>query len=221
MAFLEDYGMLLLTATGQTLLMVVASMVCSYLIGVPLGLLAFTSAPGSIAPHKNLYRLLDWVINITRSIPFIVLLVAIIPFTRLIMGTYIGTKGAIVPLTVAAIPFVARMVQSSISELDRGVIESTRAMGATNVQIVTRVLLPEALPSLVRGMSITTITLVGYTAMAGFAGAGGLGDVAVRFGYQRYQPDVMVACIVILVILVQLIQLGFDYAAKKLDKNVT
>ncbi|MEG0542731.1 MAG: ABC transporter permease subunit, partial [Angelakisella sp.] len=130
MAFFEEYGMMLLTATGQTLFMVVLSTLFSYLLGMPLGVLAFITAPGSITPRPRLYTMLDWIINITRSIPFIILLVAIIPFTRMVVGTYIGPKGAVVPLTVAAIPFVARMVQSSMNELDRGIIESTRAMGA-------------------------------------------------------------------------------------------
>lgn len=220
MSFFTEYGAMLLTATGQTLFMVILSVFFSYLLGVPMGVLAFISAPSSVAPMPRLYRVLDWIINIVRSIPFIILLVAIIPFTKLIMGTFIGTKGAVVPLTVAAVPFVARMVQGSIGELDRGIVESTRAMGATNLQIVTRVLLPECLPSLIRGMSITTITLIGYTAIAGTVGAGGLGDVAIRYGFHRYQSNVMLACIIILVITVQLIQFAFDRLARKVDKNI-
>lgn len=220
MSFFNEYGIMLLTATGQTLFMVVVSVCFSYLLGVPMGVLAFISAPDSVSPMPRLYRVLDWIINIVRSIPFIILLVAIIPFTKLIMGTFIGTKGAVVPLTVAAVPFVARMVQGSINELDRGIIESTRAMGATNLQIVTRVLLPECLPSLIQGMSITTITLIGYTAIAGTVGAGGLGDVAIRYGFHRYQSNVMLTCIIILVIMVQLIQFGFDRLSRKVDKNV-
>lgn len=220
MSFFNEYGMMLVTATGQTLFMVVVSVCFSYLLGVPMGVLAFISAPDSVSPMPRLYGVLDWIINIVRSIPFIILLVAIIPFTKLIMGTFIGTKGAVVPLTVAAVPFVARMVQGSINELDRGIIESTRAMGATNLQIVTRVLLPECLPSLIQGMSITTITLIGYTAIAGTVGAGGLGDVAIRYGFHRYQSNVMLACILILVIMVQLIQFGFDRLARRVDKNV-
>lgn len=219
MSFVNEYGMLLLEATGETLLMTSVSVLLSYLLGVPLGMLTFVTAPNSLWSKKALYRVLDWFINITRSIPFIILLVAITPFTTMLVGSYIGPKGAIVPLTVCAIPFVARMVHGSLTELDRGVIESTRAMGATNLQIVTRVLLPEALPSLVHGMSITTITLLGYTAMAGAVGAGGLGDVAIRYGMHRYQKNVMFACIVILVVLVQLIQLAFDMTVKKINKN--
>lgn len=220
MDFFNQYGIMILEATLQTLLMVVVSVLFGYLLGMPLGILAYITAPGSISPQKQIYAVLDVVINLVRSVPFIILLVAIIPFTKLIVGTFIGPAGAIVPLTVAAAPFVARMTQTSLNELDRGVLESCASMGATKTQLVTKVLLPEALPSLVQGMSITTINLVGYTAMAGTVGAGGLGDVALRYGYQRYQSDVMLACIVILVIMVQLIQLIFDRIVKKLDKNV-
>ncbi|MEG2074082.1 MAG: methionine ABC transporter permease [Angelakisella sp.] len=220
MDFFSEYGTMLLIATGQTLLMTGISVVASYLLGAPLGILAFITAPTSITPHKNLYTVLDWAINLTRSVPFIILMFAIVPFTQLLVGTTIGPKGAIVPLTVAAIPFVARMVQSALGEVDKGIIESTKAMGATNFQIVTRALLPECLPSLLSGMSITSITLLGYTAMAGTVGGGGLGDVAIRYGYYRYQPNVMFACMVVLVLVVQLIQFGFDRLVKKIDKNV-
>lgn len=221
MAFLETYGSLLLTETGKTLIMTFIPAIISYLVGIPLGVLVYVTFPGmnSIAPNKPLSTALDYGINITRSIPFIVLLVAIIPFTKLVAGTFIGVKGAIVPLTIAAIPFVARMVQGSLSELDKGVVESARAMGATNSQIIFHVLLPESLPSLVRGMSITTINLLGYTAMAGTVGAGGLGDVAIRYGFHRYQGDVMLATIIILVVLVQIIQAIFDLIARKIDKS--
>ena len=221
MAFLETYGSLLLTETGKTLIMTFIPAIISYLVGIPLGVLVYVTFPGmnSIAPNKPLSTTLDYGINITRSIPFIVLLVAIIPFTKLVAGTFIGVQGAIVPLTIAAIPFVARMVQGSLSELDKGVVESARAMGATNSQIIFHVLLPESLPSLVRGMSITTINLLGYTAMAGTVGAGGLGDVAIRYGFHRYQGDVMLATIIILVVLVQIIQAIFDLIARKIDKS--
>ena len=219
MAFWNEYGMMILEATGQTVFMVTLSVLFSYILGVPMGVLAYITAPGSIAPHRPLYTVLDWVINLVRSVPFIILLVAIIPFTKMIAGTFIGPRGAIVPLTVGAAPFVARLVQGSLSELDKGIVESTTAMGATRWQIVTRVLLPEALPSLLHGLSVTTITLIGYTAIAGSVGAGGLGDMAIRYGFHRYQPNVMLACVVILVLLVQLIQVFFDRMIRKIDKS--
>ncbi len=217
--FFAQYGSLLLEATGDTLFMVSLSVLFSYLLGVPLGVLATISEPESIAPCKPLYTVLDWIINITRSVPFIILIIALFPFTRWLVGSSIGPKGAIVPLVVGATPFVARLVQGSLNELDKGVVESARAMGATNFQIVARVLLPEALPSLLRGMAVSTITLVGYTAIAGAVGAGGLGDVAIRYGHHRFQPDVMYVTLVVIVLLVQVIQLAFDLLVKKLDKN--
>ena len=218
--FYQEYGIMIIEATGQTCLMLISSVILSYLIGLPLGVLAYVSSPTSIAPNKIVFTTLDWLINMVRSVPFIILLVFIIPFTKMIVGTFIGPIGAIVPLTVGTIPFVARMVQGSFNEVDKGVIESSRAMGATNLQIITRVLVPESMPSLVHGMSITTITLIGYTAMAGTVGGGGLGDVAMRYGFQRYQTDVMVACIIILIIMVQLIQFTFDRIVKKIDKTL-
>ena len=218
-AFFAQYSSLLLDATLDTLFMVSLSVLFSYLLGIPLGVLVTISEPGSIAPCKPLHAVLDWLINITRSIPFIILILALVPFTRWLTGSSIGTKGAIVPLVVGATPFVARLVQGSLNELDKGVVESARAMGATNFQIITRVLLPEALPSLLRGMAVSTITLVGYTAIAGAVGAGGLGDVAIRYGYHRFQPDVMYITLVIIILLVQVIQLVFDILVKKLDKN--
>ena len=217
--FFSEYGTLILTATGETLYMVTLSVILSYLLGIPLGVLATVTAPDSISPCKPIYSLLDWIINIIRSIPFIILIVALIPFTRWVLGSFIGPNGAIVALVIGAVPFVARLVQGSLNELDKGVIESTRAMGATNFEIITRVLLPEALPSLIRGMAVATITIVGYTAMAGAVGAGGLGDVAIRYGFHRYQTNVMFATIVVLVVLVQVIQLTFDALVKKMDKN--
>ena len=217
--FFAQYGSLLLEATGDTLFMVSLSVLFSYLLGVPLGVLATISEPESIAPCKPLYTVLDWIINITRSVPFIILIIALFPFTRWLVGSSIGPKGAIVPLVAGATPFVARLVQGSLNELDKGVVESAQAMGATNFQIVTRVLLPEALPSLLRGMAVSTITLVGYTAIAGAVGAGGLGDVAIRYGHHRFQPDVMYVTLVVIVLLVQVIQLAFDLLVKKLDKN--
>lgn len=162
---------------------------------------------------------LGWIVNIGRSIPFIILMVALIPFTKFVVGKSIGSTAAIVPLVIAAAPFIARLVETSLQELDAGVIEAAKAMGASNWQIVYKVMLPESVPSLVRGMTIALITLIGYSAMAGTVGGGGLGDLAIRYGYNRYQDDVMILTIILLVILVQLIQVVFNVIAKKIDKK--
>ena len=162
---------------------------------------------------------LGWIVNIWRSIPFIILMVALIPFTKIVVGKSIGSTAAIVPLVIAAAPFIARLVETSLQELDAGVIEAAKAMGASNWQIVYKVMLPESVPSLVRGMTIALITLIGYSAMAGTVGGGGLGDLAIRYGYNRYQDDVMILTIILLVILVQLIQVVFNVIAKKIDKK--
>ena len=210
---------MLLQGTGETLYMTMISSLFAYLIGLPLGVLLIVTARGGIRPHPALNTGLGWIVNIGRSIPFIILMVALIPFTRLVVGRSIGPTAAIVPLVVAAAPFVARLVESSLAEVDPRVVEAAKTMGATNWQIVYKVLLPESVPSLVRGMSITTITLIGYSAMAGAVGGRGLGDIAVRYGYHRYQPDVMIITIILLVIIVQIIQFLFNLLAKCIDKR--
>lgn len=217
--FLAEYGQLLIDGTLSTLAMVFISTAITYVLGVPLGVFVTVTAPGSLKPHRGLNAVLGWIVNIGRSIPFIILLVALIPVTRLIVGTSLGTVGAIVPLVVAATPFVARMVESSLAELGPGVIEAALSYGASTWQVIWKVMLRESLPSIARGASITLITLVGYSAMAGAVGAGGLGDIAIRYGYYRYQDDVMFATIVILIVLVQLIQTSGDLAARALDKR--
>ena len=215
----EKYGMLLLEGTGATLYMTFAATLFAYLIGLPLGVLMIVTAKNGIHPRPIFNSVLSWIINIGRSIPFIILIVALIPFTRMITGTSIGPTAAIVPLVTGAAPFVARMVETSLKELDPGVVEAASAMGATGWQIVWKVLLPESIPSLFRGTSISTITLIGYSAMAGTVGGGGLGDIAIRYGYQRYQQDVMIVTIILLVIIVQLIQFGFSLLANTIDKR--
>lgn len=217
--FLAEYGQLLVEGTLATLAMTFISTAITYVFGVPLGVLVTVTAPGSLKPHRGLNAVLGWIVNTGRSIPFIILLVALIPVTRLIMGTSLGTAGAIVPLVVAATPFVARMVESSLAELGPGVIEAALSYGASTWQVIWKVMLRESLPSIARGASITLITLFGYSAMAGAIGAGGLGDIAIRYGYYRYQDDVMIATIVILIVLVQLIQTSGDLAARALDKR--
>ena len=192
----------------------------AYIIGIPLGVaVVLTDPKKGLLPNKAVNAVLGWIINIGRSIPFIILLVAIIPFTRLVVGTSLGVPGAIVPLVVSAAPFVGRMVEQSLAEVDASLVEAAQSFGATVWQIVIKVYLWESLPSLIRGFSITLITLLGYSAMAGTVGAGGLGDIAIRYGYQRYMVDMMIATIIILIVVVQVIQSVCDFAARKVDKK--
>ncbi|MBQ5666763.1 MAG: ABC transporter permease [Oscillospiraceae bacterium] len=199
--------------------MTFASTIFAYLIGLPLGVIMVATDARGISPNKTVNTVLGTIINIGRSIPFVILIVAVIPLTRFIVGKAIGPVAAIVPLTIAAAPFVARMVETALQEVDPGVVEAAKTMGATNWQIASKVLLPEAVPSLIRGFSITTITLIGYSAMAGAFGAGGLGDIAIRYGHHRYQADVMWVTVVLIVVIVQAIQMAFEIAAKKIDKR--
>ena len=218
--FISQYGALFAQGTVDTLVMTLASTLFAYLIGVPLGVLLVITAKDGLKPQRALNTVLGWIVNIGRSIPFIILLVAIIPFTRLVVGTSLGVPGAIVPLTVAAIPFGGRMVEQSLAEVDGGLVEAAQSFGANTWQIVCKVMLRESLPSLVRGASITVITLFGYTAMAGAVGAGGIGDIAIRYGYQRYLGDVMIVSIVLCVALVQVFQSIGDLVARVVDKRV-
>ncbi len=206
-------------ATLETLTMVGISTVVASILGLPLGLLLACTDKGHILEHAVINKVLGAVINIGRSIPFIILMVAIIPFTRLIAGTSIGTTAAIVPLTVAAIPFVARLVEGAIKEVDAGVIEAALSMGASPWQIISKVLIPEALPALVLALTLTAVNLIGYSAMAGAVGGGGLGDLAIRFGYQRFRGDIMLQTVTILVVLVQAIQMIGDWIARQLYKR--
>ncbi|MEG2934095.1 MAG: methionine ABC transporter permease [Gordonibacter sp.] len=192
-SFFDQYGLLLAQGTLDTLVMTVVATLFAYVIGVPLGVALVVTAPGGLRPHRALSTVLGWIVNVGRSIPFIILLVALIPLTRLIVGTSLGVPGAVVPLVAAAAPFVGRMVEQSLAEVDGGLVEAAQSFGASVWQIVRKVFLRESLPSLIRGASITFITLFGYVAMAGTVGAGGLGDIAIRYGYQHYQPEVMVA----------------------------
>ena len=219
MEFFLEYKDMLLEGTYETLLMTFASTIFAYLIGLPLGVIMVATDARGISPNKTVNTVLGTIINIGRSIPFVILIVAVIPLTRFIVGKAIGPVAAIVPLTIAAAPFVARMVETALQEVDPGVVEAAKTMGATNWQIASKVLLPEAVPSLIRGFSITTITLIGYSAMAGAFGAGGLGDIANRYGHHRYQADVMWVTVVLIVVIVQAIQMAFEIAAKKIDKR--
>ncbi len=189
------------------------------LLGLPLGIYLATSGRGELfaAPWAN--RILGTVVNATRSTPFIILVVAIIPFTRLLTGTSIGTRAAIVPLTVAAIPFIARLVEAAIREVDGGLVEAARAFGASPLQIVLKVLIPEALPGIVLGLTLAVVSLIGFSAMVGAVGGGGLGDLGIRYGYQRFMPEMMLAVVVVLIVLVQLVQSLGDRLARRLNRR--
>jgi len=217
--FFDKYGALLAQGTIDTLVMSIASCVFAYVIGLPLGIWFAVTTPNGLRPNKAVNTVLGWIINIGRSIPFIILLVAIIPFTRLVVGTSLGVPGAVVPLTVAAAPFVARIVEQSLAEVDKDLIEAAHSFGASNMQIIMKVMLKESLPSLVRGVAITFVNLFGYSAMAGTVGAGGLGDIAIRYGYQRFQGDVMLAAVILCVVLVQVFQTFGDWFARTIDKR--
>ncbi len=207
---------LIAQGTLETLYMTLASTLLAYLIGLPMGVLLVTSDSEGIVPMRSLNQVLNIVVNITRSIPFLILLIAVIPLTRMITGTTIGSTATIVPLVIAAAPFIARLVESSIKEVDYGIIEASLSMGASPMQVVTKVMIPEAKPSLIIGAAIATTTILGYSAMAGIVGGGGLGDIAIRFGYYRYETGMMVITVVLLVLIVQLFQeVGMKIAQKQ------
>lgn len=217
--FTSEYGDLLVEGVLDTLVMTSIATVLAYVIGLPIGVLLITSGKKGICPNAPLNAVLGWIVNIVRSIPFIILLVALIPFTRLIVGTSLGVPGAIVPLVVTAAPFVARIVEQSLAEVDGSLIEAAQSFGASRLQIVRKVLLWEALPSLIRGAALTFITLFGFSAMAGTVGAGGLGDIAIRYGYQRYQYDVMAVAVVLCIILVQIVQSLGDFISSYINHH--
>lgn len=210
---------LLTKALGETIYMVVVSMAIASAIGVPLGVLLHTTAKGQILENIFINQTVGSVVNAVRSIPFIILMVAIIPLTRFLVGSAIGTTAAIVPLVIASIPFIGRQVETSLKEVPSGLVEAALAMGATPAQIITKVLLPEAMPGIVSQLTTVIIALVGESAMAGAIGGGGLGDLAIRYGYQRFRPEVMLATVVVLIVLVQLVQFIGNTLAKKLDKR--
>lgn len=204
-------------ATIDTLLMLGGSMVLTVILGVPLGVLLYLSGKGRLAASPVLNAVLSFVVNVLRSVPFIILLIVMLPVTVLLVGTSLGVAGAIPPLVVGAAPFYARLVETALREVDKGVVEATQAMGGSTFQIVTRALLPEAMPGIIAGATVTAIALVSYTAMAGVVGAGGLGDLAIRFGYQRFQTDVMAVTVVLLLILVQILQMIGDRLVAKVS----
>ena len=204
-------------ATIDTLLMLGGSLVLTVILGVPLGVLLYLSGKGRLAANPVLNAVLSLIVNVLRSVPFIILLIVMLPVTVLLVGTSLGVAGAIPPLVVGAAPFYARLVETALREVDKGVVEATQAMGGSTFQIVTRALLPEALPGIIAGATVTAIALVSYTAMAGVVGAGGLGDLAIRFGYQRFQTDVMAVTVVLLLIFVQILQMIGDRLVAKVS----
>ena len=207
---------MLIQGTLETLYMVAVSTLFTILLGMPLGILLAVTSKGHISENLKLNSVLSYIINLTRSLPFIILMIFIIPFTRLLVGSSIGTNAAIVPLVCAAIPFFARVVENAIYEVDGGVIEAALAMGASNREIILKVLIPETLPSLILGITLTVINLLGYSAMAGAVGGGGIGDLAIRYGYHRFQTDVMLMTVVILIVMVQIIHSTGQFFANRL-----
>ena len=210
---------MIITGIGQTLYMTLVSTALGYLFGLPMGVLLAVTDKDGLTPHPVLYKVLDALANIVRSIPFLILLILLIPLTRAIVGKSYGSTATIVPLVVAAVPFIGRMVETSLKEVDAGVIEAARSMGAGNLRIICRVLLVEARTSLIAGATLATGTILGYSAMSGTVGGGGLGDIAIRYGYYRYQVDIMIVTVILLIVLVQLFQTIGNFLASRLDKR--
>ena len=210
---------MIINGIGETLYMTLASTFVGYLVGLPLGICLAVTDKDGLTPNKVIYKVLDFIVNVLRSIPFLILLILLIPFTRLIVGRSTGVSATVVPLVVAAIPFIARMVESSIKEVDNGVVEAARSMGASNLRIIIHVLITESKTSIISGITIAIGTILGYSAMAGVVGGGGLGDIAVRYGYYRYQTNIMVITVVLLIVLVQVFQTSGNLIAKKTDKR--
>jgi D-methionine transport system permease protein len=207
-------------AMGQTLTMLLVAIPLAVLLGTPLGVLLYTIGPNGLKHRPKLHRILDGLVNLIRSFPFLILLIAIIPVTRFIVGTTIGTAAVIVPLTINAIPYFARFVEQNLSQLGSGVVEAARSMGASRSQIVRDVLIVEAKPGLVSSITIMTVSFISYSAMAGLVGGGGIGDFAIRYGYYRYETPLMITAIVLMILLVTVVQLGGSYIARRLDKRL-
>lgn len=217
--FSKIYWSEIWTATWDTLRMLLFSGLFTLIIGLPIGILLFMTARGNSVWSRMLYRVISFIVNILRSVPFVILMISVIPLTKLIVGISIGVVGSIPPLVLAAAPFFARLVETSLREVDRGVIEAAEAMGATKGQIVAKVLLPESMPSLIAGITITIVTLVSYTAMSGLIGGGGLGDLAIRYGYQRYEIEVMIVAVILMIVIVQLIQVLGDRLVQRFSRK--
>lgn len=212
---------MLLEGIRDSLYMTLTSTVLAYVIGLPVGILLVISAPGGLKPRPVLYKITDFVVNMLRSVPFLILMILLIPFTRFVVGKAYGPTATIISLTVAAAPFVARLVESSLLEVDKGVIEAAQSMGADLKTIIVKVMLGEARISLIVGVTIALGTILGYSAMAGAVGGGGLGDIAIRYGYQRYEADIMIVTVILLIILMQIFQFAGTKLSKKLDRRLT
>lgn len=210
---------MLAVGTWDTIYMTVAATFFSYVFGIIMGVILVITRKGGIWPHKLLYSSLDIIVNLTRSFPFLILMIAVIPFTRFLVGTTIGNNATIVPLVLSAAPFVARLVESSLLEVDPGVIEAAQSMGATTWQIISRVMIPEAMPSLINGSAVAAITILGYSAMAGAVGGGGLGKLAIMYGYNRYETDIMIITVILLIAIVQAFQSIGNWATHRCDKR--
>ncbi|WP_291259661.1 methionine ABC transporter permease [Fusobacterium sp.] len=210
---------MILTSTLETLYMVILSTFFSLLIGFPIGILLTITKEGNILEYPRFNKILDFAINTFRSFPFIILMILLFPLSRLIVGTTIGSTAAVVPLSISAAPFVARMIEGALNEVDKGLIEASSSMGANNWTIIFKVMIPETLPHIIHGITITIISLVGFSAMAGTIGAGGLGDLAIRFGYQRFKMDIMIYSVIVIIIMVQILQSLGNYIVNKLKKN--
>lgn len=209
---------ILIKAVNETLIMVFASTLFALILGFIPAIILTVTADDGLRPNKKIYSILDFIVNILRSFPFLILMVVLIPFTRIIVGKSIGTAAAVVPLTIASAPFVSRIIESALREVDKGVIEAAKSFGATDMQIIFKVMLKEAIPSIMSGLTLTIISIVGYSAMAGTVGGGGLGYVAISYGYQRFEVDIMVVTCIVLVILVEALQLLGNYLYNKLSK---
>lgn len=217
--FDEKTIMMLAVGSWDTIYMTVVATFFSYVFGIGMGVVLAITRPGGVTPRRLVYSVLDVVVNLTRSFPFLILMIAVIPFTRFVVGTTIGNNATIVPLVLSAAPFVARLVEASLQEVDRGVIEAAQSMGATTWQIISRALIPEALPSLINGSAVAAITILGYSAMAGAVGGGGLGKLAIMYGYNRYQTDIMIVTVILLIIIVQIFQSLGNWATRRCDKR--
>ncbi len=209
---------LVLQSTWETIVMVFFSTLFAVLLGFPLGIFLFVTSPRGIAPKIVPYQLISRVVNTLRSFPFVILMIVMFPLSRVVLGTAIGTEATIIPLSVAAAPFIARLTETALNEVDKGVIQAAVAMGASKRQVVRKVMIPEALPSIISGITLTIITLIGYSAMAGAIGGGGLGDLAIRYGYQRFRTDVMIESVIIIIVMVEVIQFLGNKAATLVAK---
>ncbi|MGG7096945.1 methionine ABC transporter permease [Clostridium sardiniense] len=208
----------ILKATGETAYMVILSTICALIAGIIIAIVLTLTAPDGLKPNKSVYRVLDFIVNILRSFPFVILMVALFPLSKLIVGTTVGKEAMIVPLAIATAPFIARIIESALREVDKGVIEAAKSFGATDSQIIFKVMFKEAIPAMISGLTLTVISVIGYSAMAGAVAGGGLGDVAIRYGYHRYETDYMIVTVILLIIIVQVLQTLGNYFYKKLSK---